>query len=101
MVVATASAALASIQAVYQLVTAAQSLKTSTEVGLAISNMLDEVNAAKIAIGSAIDAEFALKARIRELKEENRQMKERKGELDCYERKRFFPGSIATFQRIL
>jgi hypothetical protein len=99
MVVATASAALQCVQNVYQLLTAAQSLKTSTEVRLAISNMLDEVNAAKRAISDAIDAETALKGRIRQLEEQNRQLEERDRQLESYERKRFFPGSIAYVKK--
>lgn len=99
MVVATAAAVLSSVQTVYDLAKAANGLKTNTEIRLAISKMLDELIILKQAAVASLDEEATCKQRVRELQEEIRTLKERGGELEKYERKRFFPGSFVYVPR--
>lgn len=83
----TDSAALASMHIAHKLATAALTLKTKKELRLAVRGMLGQLNAAKHALGDAIDVEFALKARIRLLEKEKGELVRRISQIE-HERRR-------------
>jgi rubrerythrin len=90
-----ATAALTSIKNTYDLASAALSLKESTKRDLALAEILPKLLDAQRAANEAVQQETALFEEIYQLKEEIRQLKALRSQMEEYERKRFFPGSIA------
>lgn len=94
-----ATAALASIKNTYELASAAIGVNSSVKRDLALAELLPKLLEAQKAASDAVQNETALYDEIRELREEIRQLKARRDKLDDYERKRFFPGSIAYVRK--
>jgi hypothetical protein len=94
-----AMAAVSAIRDTYELANAALGLKESTKRDLALSEVLPKLLEAQRAANEAVQEEAALFQRIRELEEENRQLKAQRSQLEDYERKRFFPGSVAYVRK--
>jgi hypothetical protein len=90
-----AASALSSIKAAYDIAKGARALEVSTEVRLAITDMLDKLMDAKMAASEAFDREQTLVQRIRDLEAEIRKLKEQSADLENYEPHKFYPGVTA------
>jgi hypothetical protein len=95
MVLTAAASALSSIKAAYDIAKGALAFKVSTEVRIAISDMLDKLMEAKVKAHEAFEKEQALLKRVAELEEENRRIKTVAADLENYEPKKFHPGVTA------
>ena len=95
MVMTAAATALGSIKAAYDLAKGAHSLQVSTEVRLAITDMLDKLVDAKRDAHEALEREESLLQRVRELETEIGRLKEQTADLENYEPKSFYPGVTA------
>jgi hypothetical protein len=87
-----AASALSSIKAAYDIAKGARALEVSTEVRLAITDMLDKLMDAKLATHEAFDREKALVERVGQLEEEIARLKKKSADLENYEPKKFYPG---------
>lgn len=92
MVVTAAATAFSSVKAAYDLAKGVHSLKVSTEVRLAISDMLDKLLDAKIQAHEALEKEEANLQRIRDLEAEIGRIKTQAADLENYEAHAFHPG---------
>jgi rubrerythrin len=94
-----ATAALASIKNTYDLASAALGVKEGVKRDLALADILPKMLEAQRAANEAVENEMALYEEISRLKEEIRQLKAQRGQVEEYERRRFFPGSIAYVRK--
>ena len=94
-----ATQALGAIKATYDLASAALGVKEGVKRDLALAELLPKILEAQKAANESVQNEMALFEEIYQLKAEIRQLKEQRGRLEEYERKRFFPGSVAYVKK--
>jgi hypothetical protein len=93
MVMTAAAAAFSSVKVAYDIAVGARSLEVSTEVRLAISDMLLD---AKMQAHEALEKETTLLHQIRDLEAEIAQIKKQAADLENYEARIFYPG-VTTY----
>lgn len=96
MVMTAAAAAFSSVKTAYDIAKAANSLQVSTEVRLAITEMLDKLLDAKVQAHDAFEKENALLQQVRDLEAEIARIKTQAAELENYEPRIFHPG-VTTY----
>jgi hypothetical protein len=90
-----AASALSSIKTAYDIAKGVRALEVSTEVRLAITDMLDKLMDAKMEAHEAFDREQALVQQVRDLEAAIGHLKKQTADLENYEPHKFYPGVTA------